>query len=145
LAETDQRHRLVFNGIWQVAHGFQFSGLYFYGSGERYSTSYSGDVRGLGVAGLTGNERLRPDGTIIPRNNFVGDPIHRVDVRLQQRIPLGERRSFDGILEVFNLFNRANYGNYTFDEASPRYGRPLSSRNLAYRERVLQLGFRVMF
>ena len=23
LGETDQRHRLTFNGIWQVAHGFQ--------------------------------------------------------------------------------------------------------------------------
>ena len=34
LAETDQRHRLVFNGIWQVGHGFQVSGLYFYGSGS---------------------------------------------------------------------------------------------------------------
>ena len=37
LAETDQRHRLVFNGIWQVGYGFQVSGIYFYGSGQRNS------------------------------------------------------------------------------------------------------------
>src|SRR5207237_10339260 len=30
LAETDQRHRLVFNGIWQVGYGFQLSGVCFY-------------------------------------------------------------------------------------------------------------------
>ena len=29
LATTDQRHRAVFNGIWQAGYGFQLSGLYF--------------------------------------------------------------------------------------------------------------------
>jgi len=150
LAVTDQRHRFVVNSIWQVGHGFQVSGIYFYGSGERYATSYTGDLRGLGVAGLTGDaettsERLRQDGTIISRNNFVGKPIHRVDLRLQQRLPIFGRTGVDGILEVFNLFDRANYGNYTLDEASPVYRNPEQSRNLAYRERVLQLGFRATF
>src|SRR6266550_989475 len=34
-AVSDQRHRAVFNGIWDVAYGFQLSGIVFYGSGER--------------------------------------------------------------------------------------------------------------
>jgi len=34
-AATDQRHRGVLNGIWDVGRGFQLSGLYFYGSGMR--------------------------------------------------------------------------------------------------------------
>ena len=46
---TDQRHRMVFNGIWDVGWGFQLSGLYFYGSGERYDTSYGGDLRDIGA------------------------------------------------------------------------------------------------
>lgn len=46
------------------------------------------------------------------------DPVHRMDMRLQERIPLGGRRSIDGIFELFNLFNRANYGSYVTDEAS---------------------------
>ncbi len=29
LATTDQRHRAVFNGIWDAGYGFQVSGLYF--------------------------------------------------------------------------------------------------------------------
>lgn len=51
LAVTDQRHRAVFNGIWLVGGGFQVSGVYFYGSGERQATSFGGDERGIGATG----------------------------------------------------------------------------------------------
>ena len=136
LAVTDQRHRAVFNGIWQVGYGFQVSGLYFFGSGERQETVCGGDRR-------DSRARRRPDGCAAgsgwrvpdrvpgsssPRNNFVQDPIHRVDMRLQQRIPLGGRVSVDGILEVFNVFDRANYGSYVTDRSSPLYGQPNRAR-----------------
>ena len=145
LAETDQRHRLVFNGIWQVAHGFQVSGVYFYGSGQRTQALCGCDARGFG--GAAGFDRLRddplgPDGTIIPREGFVGQPIHRVDIRLQQSIRLGGGRSIDGFVEVFNVFNRANYGLYDTTETSPTFGQPISSPNLSYAPRTVQLGFR---
>ena len=142
LAETDQRHRLVFNGIWQPGFGFQVSGVYFYGSGERDQIE-AGDVnRDIGE---WASQRYRENGTIIPRNTFVGDPIHRVDVRLQQRIPLVGRAAVDGILEVFNVFDRANFGSYTLDESSSNFGKPAQNANLAYAPRTLQLGFRVTF
>ena len=142
LAATDQRHRAVFNGIWQVYRGFQVSGIYFYGSGERQSTNYGGDLRGTGA---TGQARLRPNGTIVPRNNFVGKPVHRADMRFQQSLKFGGRRSADLIAEVFNVFDRANFGSYTLQESSPRYGLPNASSNLAYAPRTLQLGFRLTF
>ena len=142
-AETDQRHRAVFNGIWQPGFGFQLSGVYFYGSGERYATTWGQDLRDIGGEG--GSLRLRPDGTVIPRNNFVGEPIHRVDMRLQQRVPLPGSIRLDGMLEVFNLFDRANYGAYVLDEASSSYGQPDQNLNIAFGPRALQLGFRVTF
>jgi hypothetical protein len=142
LALTDQRHRAVFNGIWQLPYDFQISGLYFFGSGTRYTTSYGADLRGVGVAG---ENRLRPNGTIVPRNSFVGDPIHRFDVRAQRRFRLVGRMSVDGIIEVFNLFNHANYGSYTTVEASTAYGRPSQNNNVAYQPRMAQFGFRVTF
>jgi hypothetical protein len=145
LAETDQRHRVVFNGIWQLGYGFQVSGLYFYGSGQRLERIYDLDVRDLGVDGLTGSPRVRPDGTIVPRNSFVGKPVHRVDLRLQQRLPIRGRAGIDGILEVFNLFDRKNFGSYVTDESSPRFGQPTTTTNLAFTPRALQLGFRVTF
>jgi hypothetical protein len=66
-------------------------------------------------------------------------------VRFQQSVKFGGRRSADLIAEVFNLFNRANYGSYTLQESSPRYGLPNASSNLAYAPRTLQLGFRLTF
>jgi len=141
LAASDQRHRAVFNGIWQLPHAFQLSGLYFFGSGERMSTSYGGDLRATGATG----GRLRPDGTVMPRNALVGDPIHRVDMRIQRKFALAPHAAFDGILEVFNVFNHANYGSYVTAESNARYGTPSSNTNVAYQPRMVQLGFRATF
>jgi hypothetical protein len=138
---NDQRHRAVVNSIWEVGRGFQLSGLYFYGAGQRYPTYYGGDRRNTGGT----NGRLRPDGTVVPRNDFVGDPLHRVDVRIQQRIPIFARARIDGMIEVFNLFNHANYGAYTTAESNALYGRPSQNANVAYQPRMLQLGFRLTY
>jgi hypothetical protein len=66
-------------------------------------------------------------------------------MRLQQRIPLFGRMSVDGIFEVFNMFDRANFGSYTLDESSSDFLQPEQNDNLAYAPRTLQLGFRVTF
>jgi hypothetical protein len=146
LSAGDQRHRAVFNGIWELGRGFQLSGLYFYGSGERLETRYGVDLRGVGTsAGASCECRLRPDGTIAPRNNFVGDSVHRLDLRIQQRIPLGGRATIDGIFEVFNALNHANFGAYNTNEVAANYGQPAQSNQVAYAPRMLQMGFRFAF
>ena len=142
LAAGDQRHRAVVSGIWQVGYGFQVGGLYFYGSGERISTSYGTDLRNTGG---TGTNRLRPDGTIVPRNVFVGMPLHRVDMRVQRQFALGSTATVAGIVELFNVFNHANYGSYTTQETNRQYGLPTQNTNVAYQPRMLQLGVRVAF
>jgi len=148
LGATDQRHRAVFNGIWQVGHGFQMSGIYFYGSGLRSQIVCGCDARGLQIGSI---DRLRlndprgPNGSIIPRDSFVGTPLHRVELRLLQRIPLHGRAALDGSLEVFNLFNRANIASYNLTETNVNYSKPNSSTNLAYAPRTVQLGFRFTF
>jgi hypothetical protein len=142
LAATDQRHRATFNGIWELGYGFQVSGLYFFGSGQRFSTNYGGDLRQVGFSS-TG--RLRPDGSIAPRNNLVGDPLHRVDFRLQRRFPLWGRIAVNGTIDVFNVFNHANYGSYTTAESNRNYGQPARNLNIAYQPRMMQAGFRFVF
>ena len=77
--------------------------------GTRRTTNYGGDLRNAGGTAVS-EQRLRPDGTIVNRNDFVGNPIHRVDMRMQKRIGLGGNRSIAGVFEVFNLFNHENYG-----------------------------------
>ena len=143
-AAGDQRHRAVFNGVWDVGYGIQLSGIYFFGSGERFATNTGVDRRNEGINAAS-ELRLRADGSFIPRAAIVGDPIHRVDTRVQKRLALGSRVTIDGLFEVYNLFNHANYGLYTVVESSPQYGRPAPNANVAYQPRMLQLGFRVAF
>ncbi len=165
LAATDQRHRATFNGIWDVGAGVQLSGVYFFGSGQRYDTSWGSDLRNTGGANYG---ILTPGGTtaaslgplcgcdvkgqvyngqfLLDRAQLVGKPLHRVDMRLQKRISLGGRRNIDGMFEVFNLFNHANYGSYTttFSNAA-NYGKPSFNTATAYQPRILQLGFHLAF
>jgi len=143
-AVSDQRHRAVFNGIWNVGYGFQVSGIYFYGSGERLAVT-SGAGVSTTLIGAAGSDRLRSDGTIVARNGFVGSPIHRLDMRLQRHLRISGHLGADGMLEVFNVFNRANYGGYVTNESSLQYTQPTSSTNLSYAPRSVQLGFRVAF
>jgi hypothetical protein len=140
-AVGDQRHRFTANGIWDVGRGLQVSGIYFFGSGERLSVNTGTDRRN---EASQSEQRLRADGSIVPRNTFVGKAIHRVDMRIQQRIPLGGIR-LDGMLEVFNIFNHANYGSYTTNESNALFGQPSFNSNIAYWPRVLQLGIRMAF
>jgi hypothetical protein len=135
LAQTDLRHRAVFNGIWQVGRGFQVSGIFLLLVGERSSTEYGGDLRQSGGAG---EARLRPDGTIVPRNSFTQPARRRFDVRFQQRIPIG-RLAIDGIAEIFNAFNSPNWTLETV-ESSRQYG-----QRIAGQYRTAQFGFRVTF
>ena len=53
--------------------------------------------------------------------------------------------SVDGIFEVFNMFDRANFGSYTLDESSSDFLDPDQNANLAYAPRTLQMGFRFTF
>ncbi|PYR74143.1 MAG: hypothetical protein DMF87_23725 [Acidobacteria bacterium] len=141
---TDQRHRAVFNGIYDIGYGFQLSGIYFYGSGEHFAVT-SGAGVSTTLMGAAGSDRLRTNGTVVPRNDFVGLPIKRLDMRLQKHVKAGPHVGADGILEVFNAFNRANYGGYVTNESSLQFKQPSSSTNLSYAPRSLQLGFRLTF
>ena len=142
LASTDLRHRAVFNAIWQVGRGLQVSGIYYTGIGERSQTIYGGDLRGLaGVGGpeATTRQRLRPDGSIVPRNAFTQPVRRKADLRVQQRIALPGRVSLDGIAEVFNVFNSPNWV-ITTQESSRDFNQRTSGEN-----RTAQLGFRLTF
>ncbi len=147
----DQRHRAVANAIWNLPYGLQLTDMYFFGSGERLATSWGTDVLFVGQVMVGGGtsatleNRTRPNGTIVPRNDFVGAPIHRVDMRLQRRFTLGGHTTIDGMVEAFNVLNHANYGAYVTTESSVSYGQPQQSQVLAYGPRMFQLGVRLAF
>ena len=62
-AAGDQRHRAVLNGLWDLGYGVQLSGIYFYGSGERFATSTGVDLRTQG-SNAASELRLRANGSI---------------------------------------------------------------------------------
>ncbi len=137
LSADDQRHRMVLNGIWQVGHGFQVSALHFFAAGVRLAHTYGGDVRGTGA---NFSQRLRPDNTIVPRNDLIAPKQNKTDIRFQQRIPLGGRVSIDGIAEVFNAFNRHNWGIGTQESTVTQFLQHTSAQ-----VRTAQFGFRLTF
>jgi hypothetical protein len=97
------------------------------------SSGVQSDRRGLRNSGNYAN-RLRPDGSIAPRNDVVGLPLYRVAVSRLSPVPTGPA-SVEGSFEVFNLFNHANDGR-------TRPGRCLG---VADQPRMVQLGFKLMF
>jgi hypothetical protein len=112
------------------------SGLHYLGAGNRTDTNYGGDRRVLGAGG---EQRLRPDGTIVPRNSFIQPAQNRTDIRIQQRIPLRSRVSIDLMADAFNVFNRPNWELET-QESSLDYGERILGQY-----RSMQFGFRLMF
>jgi hypothetical protein len=120
-------------------------------------TATSGlDVLGLGSsttaslvgtnAGITGSaNRLRANGTLIARNSFDRSDLHRVDMRIQKRFRLSGRVTVDGIAELFNMFNHANYNAFVTNEAARNYGAPQYDSNIAFQPRTAQFGFRTTF
>ena len=96
---------------------------------------------------------LQPQGTLgnSPRGAFRGPNLRSVDVAAVKHLALGGRARADLRLEVFNLFNRANFGNPTliaFAGASATEA-PLASfgriRSTVTSSRQMQLGVRVAF
>ena len=151
----DQRNRATFNGIWELPAGFQLSGLYFFADNGKITPISGVDLLGMGASttasttantGITGSaNRLLRDGTLVPRNSFDRTNLHRVDMRIQKRFRLNGRVTLDGIAEVFNLFNHANYNAFVTNKAAANFGQPQYDSNIAFQPRTMQFGFRTTF
>jgi Carboxypeptidase regulatory-like domain/TonB dependent receptor len=144
-----QVHRATFNAIYELPYGMQVSGLYFYGDNGKDTTTSGVDV--LAVGGVVAN-RTRRDLSIIPRYNFDRKDLHRVDVRFSRRFSLNGRFSVEPLVEVFNVFNRANFNTWNLNESNSNFGQPQQGAGgnsgaggTAFQPRVVQLGFRATF
>ena len=162
-----QRTTLRMNGIWSPGWGLTFAGAYQYGSGNYYSTSVSGNpyAKSRAALGLTnrlyigtvpfvipttyagdryeGPAILYP-GDRVPRNALRGDPLHKVDLRATKTVRIGGMQ-VQGIAEVFNAFNHANYGAYNAVVTTATFGQAQQNNVNAYRPRTGQLAFRLTF
>jgi hypothetical protein len=62
-----------------------------------------------------------------------------------KRFSLGGDASIEPMLEIFNLFNRANFTTWVMNERNARFGQPDAADGIAYQPRVMQVGFRARF
>lgn len=135
-APTDQRHRFVINGVWNLPGakldsaaarallgGFRLSGIYTAETGRPFAaiitvpnlpfatadgTQYNGfgGLRGQGG----GNDRnLAPN---IERNSNYGENNYRFDLRLARDIKVREGFTIELLGEAFNLFNTSNFNGF---------------------------------
>jgi hypothetical protein len=116
------RHRFVANAIWSplseggggalrsIVSGFTIAPTLAVSSGVPYTATLTGNTPNTaristGVLGAGGTNRLPS----VERNAYLLPKAANVDLRISRSFPnLGTRR-VEGILDVFNLFNRLNY------------------------------------
>ncbi|MBI3695496.1 MAG: TonB-dependent receptor [Acidobacteria bacterium] len=124
--------------------------------------SFNGFNRGLGKDDLTrlvdqfnqtwaGKKTVRNQ-TIprlaLPANYEFGKSFSSQDLRLTKNFQYHERYKLSIFGEVFNLFNIANLGGYSFDLTSPGFGQPTSRAGQVFGSggpRAFQVGARVSF
>jgi hypothetical protein len=156
-----QRDTFRANGIVNLPWKISASTSYLYGSGSYRNATLSGRPYGkpgtnrlnLGapitipaaVLDRWDGPAVIATGTVWPRNALRGLPLHKVDMRLSRKIPLGSDVSVTVLGEVFNLFNWENYGSYNTQLDSASFGQPVASSGNAYTPRSGQLGFRLEF
>jgi len=131
-APTDQRHRFVVNGVWNLPelkqgsalargllNGYRLGGIFTAESGRPFAATislpnipftldgaqYTGFGGILGLGGLN----LAPD---VPRNSNYGDVNYRIDLRVARDVKLGEKFVVELLGEAFNLFNRSNFNGF---------------------------------
>lgn len=111
--KLDRRHMFKLSGLYRLPHGIQVSGRFEYLSGIPLLTT------GSGGSGVTGAYYVRFDRTEYPgiqTSAFVtvpGEPQGtrrhdaetRLDLRAQKTTSLGQNRTLDLMLDVFNVHN----------------------------------------
>jgi hypothetical protein len=108
-SRSDERHRIVFTGVFKLPYHFTLSPVIEYGSGQPWTQRLGYDYNG------DGKNSDRPTG--VGRFTMDGPSYKNVNLRVTKAFPLPRRNSIDLIAEVFNLFNTTNFDVASIDGA----------------------------
>ncbi len=128
----DARHRLAVMGIVDLPLGFQLSGLAYYRSALPWTPRYVAD---LNQDTLTSDMELGKN-----RNSRRGFDALYLNVRLSKYFTI-DRFRFQVFAEMYNVSNRANFGDIYYRIDRPGFGDPLGAGD----PRRVQLGARFDF
>jgi hypothetical protein len=140
---ADQRHRLSLNATTYLPWNFNLSAIVFAGSQRPINITTNVDPFGTGAG-----RWLNASGAVLPKNGeraLYWDK--KVDLRLVKNIKVAGRTTAQGMVDVFNVFNTANYNPTSYGAVfgTATYLRPGFSSNLFYQPRMAQVGVRVTF
>ena len=125
----DERHRFVFDGILSLPRGIVLSGILQLASARPYRMFAGDDLNGDAVFNDLYSPRVTDDPIFDPRgegdvrfavrpNSLRGDPYFQTDLRVQKTFKVRERYGLSAFAELFNVFNRVNFGSQFVDVAS---------------------------
>lgn len=135
-ASSDERHRFVFNGEVQLPVGFMVSGIVQLSSGRPTPIFAGRDLNGDGVNNDYYSNIITDDPVYDPLTagdsryslrmpaQMRGDPYYQTDMRVQKTFKIKERFSVLAMAEIFNLFNRVNFGD-SFQTGARSLGVPV--------------------
>jgi len=144
-AGQDERHRVVLNGIFELPWGVLISGIGQFSSGRPLPFTAGRDLNGDGVNNeyysptITGDPVYDPykwgDARYSKLMNAQGrgDPYYQTDIRVQKTFTFHERYKLAFIADMFNIFNRTNYGD-SFVLSSRNLGIPVPATEKTCRD-----------
>ena len=120
-SDRDQRHR--FNGwaLIRLPGDIHLDNRISYYSAQPVSEKCGAGNVGTGQRAATPQDRICPNGSILPRNTLRKDnAFFSWDVSVSRPFDLGRQGQAELIVQVFNVFNRDNfrdpsYGNLLFN------------------------------
>jgi Carboxypeptidase regulatory-like domain/TonB dependent receptor len=123
----DERHRLVLSGIFQLPYGFEIGPIFQASSARPFPLRTGADNDGDGrknldraCVGSTISSPIITNGCQeLPINTLRGDPFVQMDVRFAKAFKFRrERMALRLYWEMYDLFNRQNFGNNLQDKAT---------------------------
>ncbi len=128
-ASDDERHRVVLDGIVNLPRRILLSCIVQLASARPYTIGAGDDINGDGVFNdfysprVTDNPVFDPLGEgdvrfAVRPNSLRGDPYFQADLRLQKNFKFAERFTISTFADLFNVFNRVNFGNQFVSEAN---------------------------
>lgn len=137
----DEHHRVVVSGLVRLPHGIQWSTILSAASARAYTPVLCGgcDANNDGVPtvfgavtdGPGGSRTFNTDGDRAgPRGSLRGDKTFTWDMRIAKMFQLeklAHNSQLELLFEVFNLTNRANFGqNFNDNVSSPNFRKPIN-------------------
>ena len=141
--QTDERHRFVFLGVFELPYGVQLSPVLQAASARPYNLIAGSD---LNRDGLNNDRYIDPSGKQVSIGAGRGDSTFVFDLRSTKFVSFGGDRRLGLFVELFNVLNTVNHGNlYVGNGRSPSFQTPTGFIPSIGYPRQVQLGARFLF